>query len=105
MFLAFLYTESRAAEPVIPLVLFRNPIISVCSICAFVLGMGMFGVIIYLPLFMQGVLGVSATQSGNLLTPLMMARSSAASPAVRPCRGPAGTKALHCSGRSWSPRA
>ena len=32
----------------------------------------MFGVIIYLPLFMQGVLGVSATQSGNLLTPLMM---------------------------------
>jgi MFS family permease len=38
----------------------------------FLLGMGMFGVIIYLPLFMQGVLGVSATQSGNLLTPLMM---------------------------------
>src|SRR5262249_55900703 len=36
------------------------------------LGIGMFGVIIYLPLFMQGVLGVSATQSGNLLTPLMM---------------------------------
>ena len=34
--------------------------------------MGMFGVIIYLPLFMQGVLGVSPTQSGNLLTPLMM---------------------------------
>ena len=34
--------------------------------------MGMFGVIIYLPLFMQGVMGVSATQSGNLLTPLMM---------------------------------
>ena len=32
----------------------------------------MFGVIIYLPLFMQGVLGVSATESGGLLTPLMM---------------------------------
>lgn len=72
MLLAFLYAESRAAEPVIPLVLFRDPIISICSVCAFVLGMGMFGVIIYLPLFMQGVLGVSATQSGNLLTPLMM---------------------------------
>jgi MFS family permease len=41
-------------------------------VCSFVLGAGMFGVIIYLPLFMQGVLGVSATQSGNLLTPLMM---------------------------------
>jgi predicted MFS family arabinose efflux permease len=72
MLAAFLYTETRASEPVIPLVLFRNPIIAICSVCAFVLGMGMFGVIIYLPLFMQGVLGVSATQSGNLLTPLMM---------------------------------
>jgi MFS family permease len=41
-------------------------------VAVFVLGMGMFGVIIYLPLFMQGVLGVSPTQSGNLLTPLMM---------------------------------
>jgi EmrB/QacA subfamily drug resistance transporter len=72
MFVLFLYAESKATEPVIPLGLFRDPIIAICSICAFVLGMGMFGVIIYLPLFMQGVLGVSATQSGNLLTPLMM---------------------------------
>jgi EmrB/QacA subfamily drug resistance transporter len=72
MLIAFLYVESAAAEPVIPLVLFRDPIIAICSICSFVLGIGMFGVIIYLPLFMQGVLGVSATQSGNLLTPLMM---------------------------------
>ena len=72
MLVLFLYAESRAPEPVIPLDLFRDPIIAICSVCAFVLGMGMFGVIIYLPLFMQGVLGVSATQSGNLLTPLMM---------------------------------
>jgi EmrB/QacA subfamily drug resistance transporter len=72
MLVAFLFVESKAAEPVIPLVLFKDPIIAICSVCAFVLGMGMFGVIIYLPLFMQGVLGVSATQSGNLLTPLMM---------------------------------
>src|SRR5258708_17590711 len=42
------------------------------SVSAFVLAIGIFGVTIYLPLFMQGVLGVSATQSGNLLTPLMM---------------------------------
>jgi EmrB/QacA subfamily drug resistance transporter len=72
MLVAFLYSESVADEPIIPLSLFRNPIIAICSICVFVLGMGMFGVIIYLPLFMQGVLGVSPTQSGNLLTPLMM---------------------------------
>jgi EmrB/QacA subfamily drug resistance transporter len=72
MLAVFLRAESRAIEPLIPLSLFRNPIISLCSICVFLLGMGMFGVIIYLPLFMQGVLGVSATQSGSLLTPLMM---------------------------------
>lgn len=69
---ALLYAESKAAEPIIPLTLFSEPVIAVCSAAAFVLGMGMFGTIIYLPLFMQGVLGVSATQSGNLLTPLLM---------------------------------
>jgi EmrB/QacA subfamily drug resistance transporter len=72
MLVVFLRAETRAIEPLIPLSLFRNPIISLCSICVFLLGMGMFGVIIYLPLFMQGVMGTSATQSGNLLTPLMM---------------------------------
>jgi MFS family permease len=69
---ALVFAESRAAEPIIPLTFFRDPVIAVCSIAAFVLGVGMFGVIIYLPLFMQGVLNVSATQSGNLLTPLLM---------------------------------
>jgi EmrB/QacA subfamily drug resistance transporter len=69
---AFIYAESKSAAPMIPLELFRSPVITICSVCVFVVGMGMFGVIIYLPLFMQAVLGVSATQSGNLLTPLMM---------------------------------
>ena len=73
MLVAFLFVETRAAEPLIPLSLFRDPIIRVCSIGGFLLGMGMFGVIIYLPLFMQGVLGVSATRSGSLLTPMMLA--------------------------------
>jgi EmrB/QacA subfamily drug resistance transporter len=72
MLAAFLWAESKAAEPLIPLSLFRNRVISLSSIAVFLLGMGMFGVIIYLPLFMQGVLGVSATKSGNLLTPLLL---------------------------------
>jgi predicted MFS family arabinose efflux permease len=72
MLVAFITNEARAAEPIIPLALFRHPVIALCSAAAFVLGMGMFGVVIYLPLFMQGVLGTSATQSGNLLTPLLM---------------------------------
>src|SRR6185436_10818 len=68
----FLYVETKAAEPLIPLTLFKDPVIRICSVSTFVLGMGMFGVIIYLPLFMQGVLGVSATQSGTLMTPMML---------------------------------
>ncbi len=72
MLIAFLYSESKAVEPLIPLTLFHDPVIRVSSICMFVLGMGMFGMIIYLPLFMQGVLGVSATQSGTLMTPMML---------------------------------
>ncbi|HZR25702.1 MAG TPA: MDR family MFS transporter [Vicinamibacterales bacterium] len=72
MLVALIFAERHAKEPIIPLVLFQHPIMAVCSVASFVLGVGMFGTIIYLPLFMQGVLGVSATQSGNLLTPLLM---------------------------------
>lgn len=70
---AFLFCEQRAAEPFLPLSLFREPIFVVSSIAVFMLGLGMFGVILYVPLFMQGVLGVSATRSGSLLTPLLVA--------------------------------
>src|SRR5579871_2656642 len=70
---AFLFAETRAVEPVLPLSLFRDRIIAVSTIAVFLFGMGMFGVIVYVPLFMQAVLGVSATRSGNLLTPLMLA--------------------------------
>ena len=72
MLVVFLYVERRAPEPLIPLSLFKVPVISICSACAFLVGMGMFGMIIYLPLFMQGVLQVSATRSGNLMMPMMM---------------------------------
>lgn len=61
MLAAFLFVETRAPEPLLPLSLFRDPIIRICSLANFIVGIGMFGVIIYLPLYMQGVLGVSAT--------------------------------------------
>ncbi|MGI8742029.1 MAG: MDR family MFS transporter [Bryobacteraceae bacterium] len=73
MLAAFLFAENRASEPLLPLWLFRDSIIAVSSIAIFILGIGMFGVILYVPLFMQGVLGVSATHSGSLLTPLLIA--------------------------------
>jgi EmrB/QacA subfamily drug resistance transporter len=72
MFIAFLHAEKKAIEPMIPLSLFDDPIIRMCSVGVFVVGVAMFGMIIYLPLFMQGVLGVTATKSGNLLTPMML---------------------------------
>jgi len=73
MLASFLFAETRAAEPLLPLTLFRHPVIAVSSLAVFLLGIGMFGVILYVPLFMQGVLGISATTSGSLLTPLLLA--------------------------------
>lgn len=69
---AFLMHERRAPEPVLPLYLFRNPVFSVSSGAAFIVGLSMFGVLIFVPLFLQVVNGASPTRSGLLLTPLML---------------------------------
>jgi EmrB/QacA subfamily drug resistance transporter len=68
----FLWAERRAPEPIISLALFRNRTFTVSVIAMFLVGAGMFGVIMYIPLFMQGVLGASATASGAILTPMML---------------------------------
>ena len=72
MLFVFLVIESRASEPIIPLNLFRNKIVSVSSVIIFTTAMGMFGGIIFIPLYFQGVLGSSATASGSFLTPMML---------------------------------
>lgn len=69
---AFVVTESRAAEPVLPLHIFRNRVVAVSVTARFGLGVGMFGVIIFVPLFFQFVLGQSATNSGIVLMPMML---------------------------------
>src|SRR5207344_2965786 len=69
---AFVLAESRAAEPVIPLRLFRNRVFSAASAVGFVVGFAMFGSIAYLPQYMQIVKGVSPTISGLRLLPLMV---------------------------------
>ncbi len=69
---AFLVVEKQAAEPIIPLGLFSNRIVTTSLIVTFLTGMGMFGGIIFIPLFFQGVLGLSATASGSFLTPMML---------------------------------
>lgn len=69
---AFLVIQARAAEPTLPLDLFRNRIFSASVIITFLTSMGMYGAILYIPLFVQAVMGQSATNSGVVLTPMMV---------------------------------
>ena len=71
MLAAFIWQERRAAEPIIPLTLFRSGTFRLASAMGFMIGMAMFGAIIYLPLFLQLVYGASATSSGLRMIPLM----------------------------------
>lgn len=68
----FVLVESRAAEPIIPLAIFRNREVALSSIAIFCAGFGMFGATIFIPLYFQGVLGLSATASGSFLMPMML---------------------------------
>jgi EmrB/QacA subfamily drug resistance transporter len=72
MLIAFCLVEMRAAEPIIPLNLFKNRTFSAASTVGFVIGFTMFGAIIYLPLYLQVVHGASPTKSGLELLPLVM---------------------------------
>jgi EmrB/QacA subfamily drug resistance transporter len=67
----FVFAERRAAEPILPLHLFKTRVFSVTSVVGFVVGFGMFGAITYLPAFFQVVRGISPTISGVYLLPLM----------------------------------
>ena len=66
----FLFNESRAKEPVIPLYLWKNSIFAFSVVANLAISMGMFGAIYYIPVFAQGVLGVSVTGSGTITIPL-----------------------------------
>jgi EmrB/QacA subfamily drug resistance transporter len=71
--IGFILAEQRAADPIIPLSLFKNPIFVVVNVSGFLTGMAMFGAINYISLFIQGVQGESATHSGTAITPMMIA--------------------------------
>lgn len=71
---AFFLIEWRLAKnPIVPLDLFKRNQFSVSVLVAFFSSFGMFGAIIFVPLLYQGVLGLSATNSGNLLIPMFLA--------------------------------
>ncbi len=74
VFLAlFLITEARVKDPILPLDLFKNRIFTLSVITVFLTGVGMFGAVSFIPLFIQAVQGDSATASGNAITPMMLA--------------------------------
>lgn len=70
---AFVVVEARTGEAIMPVHLFRDRVFSVASASGFVLGMAMFGPWTVMPIFLQVVNGVSATNSGLLLLPLLIA--------------------------------
>ena len=73
LFGAFIVAELRASEPLIPFSLFRVPALRAASVIGVPLGMVMFAIISFLPLFVQVVLRSSATDAGRVLTPMMLA--------------------------------
>lgn len=75
--LLFLWRETKAAEPILPLRLFKNEIFSVTTILSLLVGIVMFGAIIFLPQYQQLVRGDSATKSGLMLLPLVLGIMSA----------------------------
>ncbi|MFF1375041.1 MFS transporter [Streptomyces sp. NPDC058308] len=67
----FLIAEKYAAEPIIPLRFFRDPVFNITSLVGMVVGIALFGAASYLPTFLQMVDGASATESGLLMLPMM----------------------------------
>jgi EmrB/QacA subfamily drug resistance transporter len=68
---AFVLVERRAAEPIMPLHLFRQLNFNLTTVAGLIIGIAMFGALGYLPTYLQMVTGVNATQAGLLLIPLM----------------------------------
>jgi predicted MFS family arabinose efflux permease len=68
----FVMAQRKAVEPILPLSLVRLPVISRTIVVVFLVGIAMFGAIAFIPLFVQSVQGGSATQAGQVLTPLFL---------------------------------
>ena len=70
---AFVVIESRSDSPIMPLDIYRNRTVTVSAVVMFLSGVALYGSIMFVPLFFQGVLGASATSSGGFLTPMVLA--------------------------------
>ncbi len=73
LFLAlFVVVESRAKDPILPLHLFKHRVFTVVNIVGFLMSLGMFGALMFIPLFMQGVVGMTPSQASSVMTPMMI---------------------------------
>jgi len=72
LFVAFVMVERRQTEPILPVDLLAHPVISRTLMVVFLVGVALFGAIAFVPLFVQGVMGGTATQAGQVLTPLFL---------------------------------
>ncbi len=79
----FVAQERRAAEPILPLRLFRRPVFVIVSAALFLTTLAFFAVIVYMPVYLQVATGASATGSGLLLLPLMLAATGTTAVAGR----------------------
>lgn len=70
LLIAFIQIERHVAEPILPLALLRRREIAAANLCTFITAIGMFGMIIFAPLFVQGVLFGTPSQAGMILIPI-----------------------------------
>ncbi len=77
MTIAFIAIELRAAEPILPLDLFKNRTVAMCGVLVGLSMAGMFGAGLFVPLFVQAVIGTTAMESGTVLAPMMVAMVAA----------------------------
>jgi EmrB/QacA subfamily drug resistance transporter len=70
--IVFVFVENRVVEPLLPVALFRNRVFSVCSGVSFLMGFSMYGVLTYVPVYLQDVRGASPTNSGLDLLPVLL---------------------------------
>jgi len=68
----FVAAEWKAKSPVLPLHMFANSVFTLSNVVGFIIGAGMFGAIMYMPFFVQGVIGTSATISGYVMMPMTL---------------------------------
>lgn len=70
--ISFVIVETKAEEPILPMHFFKDRTFTLLNAIGFFMSIGMFGAIMFVPFFMQGIVGVSAAESGTIMTPMMI---------------------------------